>query len=346
MLPILVTLVAAFAVGIVLDRLRVPGGMMIGAVIGSCLLGITTGLAEMPRVAKTAAQIIAGAFIGAGVSRQEMREMRTILKPAAILLPGLLVINVAAGLLIHATSPLDLMTAFMCTTPGGLSDIPMIAADLGADTSKVLLMQFVRFMMGIALFPALIGLLTRRERDLAGEATALRREREAPAPLPTLITLGVATAAGLLGMVSPVPSGTMAFSIFGSIALKCLYPRAQVPTPLRKLAQCLAGAFVGASIGMQQLSEIPYLLLPIVILLVSYMLGALGISGLLVKARCFGRTEALLAATPAGASDMALISADLGVRNVKLILLQVLRLIVVISVFPTILSLIAGALGT
>lgn len=343
MLPILVTLGVAFFFGYILDRLRVPGGMMIGAVIGSCLLGVTTGYAEMPKVAKTAAQIIAGAFIGAGVSRSELREMKTILKPAAILLPGLLIINIVAGFIIHAASPLDLITAFMSCAPGGLSDIPMIAADMGADTSKVMLMQFIRFLMGIALFPALIRLLSRGNKGEKEEAIKL--EKVKPELVPTLLTVLVATAAGLLGMISPMPSGTMAFAVLGSIAFKWFYPRAQTPRPLRKAAQCLSGAFVGAGFGLQQLSEIPYLFVPILILLACYLVGALCISRLLVKAKCFGPTEAMLAATPAGASDMALISADMGVRNVKLIILQVLRLVVVISLFPTILNLIALAFG-
>lgn len=38
--------------------------------------------------------------------------------------------------------------------------------------------------------------------------------------------------------------------------------------------------------------------------------------------------------TPAGASDMALISADLGVTNKAVIELQIIRMMVVISVFP------------
>ena len=60
------------------------------------------------------------------------------------------------------------------------------------------------------------------------------------------------------------------------------------------------------------------------------------IATLLQRLRIFGRREAFLAATPAGASDMALISADLGVYNVKLVLLQVMRLIAVILLFPSI----------
>ncbi len=316
---------------------------MIGAVIGACVLGITTGIAEMPKVAKTIAQIIAGAFIGAGVSRQEMREMRTVARPAAILMPGLLLINLIAGLLIYLTSPLDMITSLMSCTPGGISDIPMIAADLGADTAKVTIMQFVRFMMGIALFPALIRWLN--PGGEGGEAAALKREKASTSWPATLLTLAVAAMFGLLGMMSPIPSGTMAFAVLGSVAFKYFYPRAQVPRVFRKGAQCLAGAYVGAGIGLKELSEIPYLLLPIVILLACYLLGAFGISRMFEKTGCFGRTEAMLAATPAGASDMALISADLGVRNVKLILLQVLRLIVVISFFPTILSFVAAVLG-
>ncbi len=340
MFPILATLAAAFAVGTLLDRLRMPGGMMIGAVIGSCLLGVLTGYAEMPRVAKTVAQIIAGAFIGAGVSRQELREMRTIARPAAILLPCLLLINLAAGFLIRLTGAMDLMTAFMCSTPGGISDMPMIAADLGADPAKVLILQFVRFMMGIALFPALIRWMTGAG---GGKESALKRQSAAVSWPSVLLTLTVAALCGLLGDVSPMPSGTMAFAVLGSIAFKLIYPGAQVPRPVRKVAQCLAGAYVGAGMGASELMDIPRLALPIVILLACYLLGALAISRIFEKTGCFGRTEAMLAATPAGASDMALISADLGVRSVKLILLQILRLIVVVSFFPAILSFVAAA---
>lgn len=339
MLPIVTTLVVAFVVGYALDRLRVPGGMMIGAVIGACLLGIGTGMPELPKTAKTMAQIIAGGFIGAGVSRQELGEMKTIARPAVILLPCLLIINVVAGFFIYLVSPMDMITALMCCTPGGLSDMPMIAADLGADPAKVLVMQFVRFVMGIALFPSLIRWLT----GSGGEKEAVLKRASVKSDWwSVVITLAVATGFGLLGNASPMPSGTMAFSVLGSILCKIVYPKAQVPRLVRKAAQCLAGAYVGSGIGLQQLSEIPRLAVPIVILLACYLVGSLGISRLFVKAKCFNRTEAMLAATPAGASDMALISADLGVSNVKLILLQILRLIVVVSFFPTILSFVAA----
>ena len=70
----LYTLLAAFAVGWLFDRLRVPGGMMVGSVVGACALNLLTGQADMPPAAKTAAQIAAGAFIGVGVRREDLKQ--------------------------------------------------------------------------------------------------------------------------------------------------------------------------------------------------------------------------------------------------------------------------------
>ena len=46
--------------------------------------------------------------------------------------------------------------------------------------------------------------------------------------------------------------------------------------------------------------------------------------------------EGMLMLSPAGASDMALISADIGVSSPRLILVQVYRLLIATAVFPQI----------
>ena len=340
---ILLTFACALAVGYLLDRLHMPGGMMVGAVLGSCLLGVLTQQSLMPSPAKTAAQIIAGAFIGSGIKREELREMRAILKPALILLPCLLLVNILAGLGVAATGDMDLMTAMMCCTPGGISDIPMIAADMGADPSIVVVMQFVRLVLGIGVFPLMIRFVTGTGQEPAENEK--KKENKTFQAKHVLITLGVATVCGLIGKASPVPAGTMGFATLGSIVFACLYPKAQMPRTLRKLAQVLSGAYVGASVGLAQLMRLRTLGVPVLILVGAYTLACFAIGALLHRAGCFSRAEAMLAATPAGASDMALISADLGIRNAKLIVLQVLRLITVVLVFPSILSVVVGLFG-
>ncbi len=341
---ILLTLACALAVGRLLDRLHVPGGMMVGAVIGACILGVFTGQAAMPAPAKTIAQIIAGAFIGSGIKREDLAEMRTILKPAAILIPCLLAVNIVAGLLIYKTGKMDLLTALMCCVPGGISDIPMIAADMGADPSIVVTMQFIRLVLGIGVFPILIKVVTGGDGK---EVEAVKAKKKKTYQVSNVVlTFAVAAVCGLIGKISPVPSGTMGFATLGSIIFACTFPgRAQMPKLLRKLAQMLSGAYVGASIGAAQVRMLMTMGLPVLIIVCAYTFACFGIGFFLYKAGCFTRAEGMLAATPAGASDMALISADIGVQNAKLIVLQVMRLIIVVLFFPTILSIVVSLLA-
>jgi len=343
-LQIAYTLLAAAAVGLVLNRLRVPGGMMIGAVIGACALNLALGNAQLPAYFKTAAQVVAGAFVGSGVSRGELGEMRKVLKPAAIVILGLLLLNVLSALLVHRVSSIGLLTSLLCTAPGGISDMPIVAAEMGADASKVLVMQFVRFIFGIGVFPALIAKLTAGEVQSAG-GPAAGAKNKGKELLPVFLTLLAATAAGLLGKASGIPAGTMAFATVGSIAFKLLYPRAALPLGVRRTAQCLSGAYVGAGIGVAQLMELRLLAGPALILILTLATGTLLIGTVLKRMGLFSFREGMLAATPAGASDMALISADLGIRNIRLILLQVMRMITVITFFPSLFKLIAGWLS-
>lgn len=341
---LLLTILCALAVGYLLDKIHLPGGMMVGAVIGSCLLGVLTQQSYMPSPAKTIAQIIAGAFIGAGITRDDVREMKTVLRPALILIPCLLVVNIIAGLLIYGTGTMDLMTALMCCVPGGISDIPMIAADLGADPSIVVTMQFIRLVLGIGVFPLLIRLVAGGGEEKT-EAVKKKSPKRFQIPYVAL-TFAVAAVCGLIGKVSPMPSGTMGFATLGSIVFACAFPgKAQMPRILRKCAQLLSGAYVGACIGAEQIRTLMHLGVPVVILVTAYLIVCFGVGTLLWRTGCFDRTEGLLAATPAGASDMALISADLGVSSAKLCVLQVLRLVTVVLVFPSILSFVVHLLA-
>ncbi len=66
---------------------------------------------------------------------------------------------------------------------------------------------------------------------------------------------------------------------------------------------------------------------------------------LLAKPVVLPGKKPMLITTPAGASDMALISNDLGVENTDIIILQVLRAVIVMSLFPQIINLILHIIG-
>ncbi len=160
-MSLIYTALAASVGGYILFRLKVPGGIMVGAIVGVAALNILFDCAYMPAAAKTLAQIVAGAYIGVGIDRADLQKLRSLIKPLSFVVISLLILNLIMGLLIYVASPLDLVTALFSAVPGGMSDIPIIAADMGADASKVAALQFVRMCGGIAVFPTLIAYLTR-----------------------------------------------------------------------------------------------------------------------------------------------------------------------------------------
>ena len=339
---ILLTIGCAVVIGYLFYRLKVPGGMMIGAVIGACIYNLISQQAYLPVSLKTLAQIITGAFIGARIGKDEIKGFRQIIKPALIIYGSLLLINLVCGFLIYSTGCCSLVTAMLSSAPGGISDMPIIGADMGADCSIIVIMQFVRLMMGIGLFPMTIRFL--RGSQEQEKCLPVVNPGDAKASWKAMfVTLLVATVFGLIQV--PIPAGTMVMASIGTIALKYFYPRAQIQKSVRLLAQLASGAYVGQSISFLQLQTITTLWKPVLILLGCYSLGCFGIASILKK-RYFTSTEAMLASTPAGAGDIAQISADLGVENPKLVLIQILRLIVVISIFPTIIQFVSNVAGS
>ena len=196
------------------------------------------------------------------------------------------------------------------------------------------------------LYPTLIDLLGRHFDPLPEQVETVETLQSAKTKKQILwssvvVTLIVAFVAGYAGKLLHIPGGIMALATIATIGLKWFYPKAGIYPRLRQLAQLLAGAYVGSRIGLEQLLALGSLWKSAVILVICYSAGGYLIAYLMRKAHIFSYRESLLAATPAGASDMALIAADLGVQNARLIVLQVLRLILVLSLFPTIIVLFA-----
>ena len=144
MLQTVLTLALSAAVGYVLYRKHIPAGMLIGAVIASAVLTAVFHAGHIPGTAKNIAQVIAGTFIGCSARREDFRQLRTFWKPVLMITFSLLVVNLAIGFLLCLVGYSDLLTCLVCAIPGGIAETTLIAADFGADPSKVLLVHFCR----------------------------------------------------------------------------------------------------------------------------------------------------------------------------------------------------------
>lgn len=320
---------------------------MVGAIAGAAMLNILTGRAYMPAGAKLCAQCLAGAYIGCSALGGEQKMFAHLAKPAFILLLSVLGLNLLLGALLYLTSPMDLLTSLMCAVPGGMSDTPIIAADLGADAPKVALLQFVRMAGGVGLFPSLIVWMTRNDPTLSLPPAAVETEKSVH-PLSSAdfpLTLAAALLCGTLGRCLGVPAGALVFSMLGVMGLKLLTGRGRLPLWAKCLTQVMSGAYIGCGVTRADLAALHELFVPALIILAGYFLNSIVTGRLLHRLFGFPMRLAMLAATPAGASDMALISADIGVESAELVALHVIRMVVVVSVFPQLIVLLAHRFG-
>lgn len=320
--------------------------MLVGALIGAAALNVLTPYGYMPYAGRFAAQVAAGAYIGALFDHQQLKSIRRVWKPYLLIMAFFLTANLLAGFLIWRTGACDLMTALLCCVPGGMSDTPLIAADLGADVGTVAILQFVRMVTGVVLMPWVIAFLVPPSQAPADAGQAEEKPAKAPKGLPlAAATVAVAAVGGGLGKAAGIPAGILVGSMVLVIAMNLIYGRAYLPMPLKRAAQVLSGAYIGCTLTPERIAQLQALILPAGIILAVYVPVSL-LCGWLIT-RLFHREprEAMLSSTPGGASDMALIAADLGVESADLMVTQVLRMVSVVLLFPQLVYRLCAWLG-
>ena len=354
---LVLTMVVGTLGGILFHKLKMPAGMLVGTIFAVAVLSVSTPYAVMPTSAKLVAQIITGAFIGTTISKEDILHLPRIFKPYLVVMGSFFILNCISGLLIYYISPMDLLTSLLCAMPSGVSDTPLIALDMGADAAQVALMQVVRMIFGLGGLPALIVLVDRlaERREGQNENAACEYPPDSPVisvqtpqkhsayALPA--TLAASAVGGLFGKYLGIPAGTLAFAMLVTIVFKLLYTEAYMPRWCRKTAQVLSGCCIGTQITLSDILELRYMLLPAVILVVGYIINCVLTGHLMHRLFGISRREGMLCVSPAGATEMALISADLGVCSADLIVLQICRLIGVMAVFPQMFPFVISLLG-
>lgn len=342
----ILTLTLCAAAGLLLYRRRVPAGMLIGAALASAVLSAGLHLEGVPSISKHIAQVIAGVFIGCSASRDDFRKLRDFYKPVIMITCSLLLVNVVIGVLLFFTGYSDLLSCLVCAVPGGISDVTLIAVDFGADASKVLLIHFCRLVVGVAVFPAVVNRVTPPVSESRARLEKRKREPLNASGMARLLTaLAIASLAAWLGNLLGVPAATILFSLVTTFALHFSGFEIPFPSWLRQAAQVISGAYIGSLLDPERFSN-PVTVLWAVVITVAVLLGNAWLFGNWMERRFqVPLREGMLMLTPAGASDMALISADIGVNSPRLILVQIYRLLIATAIFPHLCLLLARALG-
>jgi len=157
---LMLTALVSFTGGIIGYLLKVPAGAMTFSMIAVATLNISYNRAYMPLNIRRLTQVFAGILIGARMTYGDLIALKSVMIPAVVLLIGIIAVNLFLGFFISKVSEIDLVTSLFASAPGGMSDMALIAEDLGADAPKVAILQLARYVCVIAFYPIIIKFIT------------------------------------------------------------------------------------------------------------------------------------------------------------------------------------------
>lgn len=363
-IKLILTLIAALLGGLTALRLKIPAGAVIGSMFTVAIFNIITGDAFLPQNVRVATQIVAGAFIGLGIKRRDLLGLKLILKPAIILALGMISLNLIIGYIMHKITGIDLITSLFACAPGGLVDMSLISQDMGADTSKVAILQLIRVMSVLMLMPAILKFMcsrfeaTEKEDEISKRETAedvlsevskgkidTKHEYTTKERCINLtLTMICAFLFGGIGYLTRIPAGTMIFSMVSVGILGIYSNKSYMPMNIKRFTQICAGAIIGERMTLADIIGLKAVMFPAIILLIGIIIVNLSLGILISRISKVDLKTSLFASAPGGVSDMALIAGDFGGDAPKVAVLQLVRLVSIICFFPAIIKYIAALL--
>ena len=338
------TAISGIAGVIIARKIKMPVPFMIGSMVGVAVFNILTGEAYMPKEMKVFTQSISGAYIGLSLSRRDLRNMRELLAPTLVLIVCFLGFTAIMGFINYYLFHLDAATSFLVAIPGGVTEISLMASEVGADPAIVSFLQTFRLFSVYLFFPSIITFMSKRVEMEETEALSNTDEvikdsfidRIVPdnRTVRQLIVAVIGLIGGYLGKLSGLPAGTLSFAMILVILVHINSNKLFLERKYKQYVQVLAGMLIGVSISMDTVRNIGKIILPTIVLILAYIIANFIISYLMAKTGKIDRISAMFASSPGGASDMALVASEIGGDSPKIAVIQIIRLVSCYIIFP------------
>lgn len=153
-MSVLLTVGGAIVGGSTLHLLRVPAGAMIGAMIGVALVNMSsTPVTPLPGPARLLAYGAIGWMLGQDIGRDVFTTLSRVAWPVGLVVGVIVITGAVLGWVLHTLAGLDPATAYLATSPGGISQMAVLASDSGANASLVAAVHLARVVTVVLITP-------------------------------------------------------------------------------------------------------------------------------------------------------------------------------------------------
>jgi membrane AbrB-like protein len=155
----------ALALGLLVARVvPVSTATLLGPLAVAAVLSSAgwLGTPAVPVPLQWVAYTLIGVQVGLRFTRASLASITRMLPLVLAIMAGMIGMTAAMGALLAWLTPVDGLTAYLATTPGGLFAVLATAADSGSDVTYVMAVQLFRLLVILAFTPLLARMLRRR----------------------------------------------------------------------------------------------------------------------------------------------------------------------------------------
>jgi hypothetical protein len=346
----LLTLILIGTLGyIVFYIIKLPSAAMIGpmiSIVAAFFMGIK--IVTFDSRLLFILQSLLGVYIGISVNRENLKQIKKLSKPAILMVIWTFFISFGLGFVLIKFKGVEPVTAFLSTSPAGVSEMSMLAVSVGADITIVSIFQLSRLIITmlvvVPIFLKMHGIDTEKEGYISGvkrrakyiKNSFFRKniyEDKKPKNHKYIYTLIIGLIGSFVADTLGVPGGPLIGAIFliAAVSLSGVYLH-PVPQKYKKYIMIGVGISVGTSIVNNQDVSVGDYLFYLTLFVVIMFSTAYLLSRVIKKITGWDELTCLLATAPAGITPITVLAYSHDCKALEVVMIQLTRFLTVKAV--------------
>ena len=330
--------------GLLLSLTGLSIGWMLGTLMAAMLLSFTkpefAGGKGIPKYWLNIGQCILGIELGQKINVSVLTVFQKDWAVIVIMLLLSIIFSLLSGVILWKFSKTDMLTSFFSTAPGGLSAMPGIAEEVGANTAVVSVLQTMRVFLVIFIIPIVVSALV--FHPSAAPAIQAAASSFKWSGLMWTAVLSVTAYAGYhvgkkLKFPAPWLLGSMLLTAVVQSSASAAVGHdiiAYWPHEVMILSQVVIAASIGSRFRKEMFEGLKQTMVIAFVSTVLFIAAMFACAYIVSKFTGLAFMTAALAFAPGGVAEMATTAVVLQADATFVVAVQVLRIIAVILLMP------------
>ncbi|KAB7709167.1 AbrB family transcriptional regulator [Bacillus aerolatus] len=337
-------LILSSAGGFFLSLSGLSIGWILGTLLTAALISFAfphfSGKKSIPKSWLYAGQFILGIELGQKINLSVLAIFQSHWMVIIVMLLLSIVLSLLSGFVLWKFSRSDMLTSFFGTAPGGISAMPAVAEEVGANTAVVSIIQTMRVFLVILIIPVIVSMWAVNPGDpMAVQSTAPAFEIGTAAWTIVLALVGWGgyyvgkqlkfPAPWLLGSMTAIAIVQSFSSSFAGHDMAAYWPHHFIV-----LSQILIAVSIGSRFHKKMFVGLKQTLIVAFISTLGLIAAMFASAYLVSKVTGLAFITTALAFAPGGIAEMATTSVVLGADSTFVVAVQVLRILAVCLILP------------